>query len=163
MKASASSSLGYNPDRRAELLQGRGDPERHRNQLKPQPSKQREGLECRRYYLSCPLSLCLTVMTFAILSLVLLAACAVLAGDTVRLDSLVRQCSFMVDGIKFDLCPILGQQQEKGGWWLRSEKETPPTVTYNSYRLSLDGALRRNASIPEERQVRRSAQGCLDV
>lgn len=113
--------------------------------------------------ISHALSLCLTAMTLAILSLILLAACAVLAGDTVRLDSLIRQCSFMVDGIKFDLCPILGQQQEKGGWWLRNEKETPPTVTYNSYRLSLDGALRRNASIPEDRQVRRFAQGCLNV
>ena len=82
--------------------------------------------------------------------LVSLFAGLVLAGDTVRLDSLVGQCNFMVDGKRFNLCPLF---QEKTSFIAGYTKETPPTITSSWYRLSLNGPLGYNDSKPADYQV----------
>lgn len=105
----------------------------------------------------------LTAMSLLSLTLILAGLLAALAraGDTVRLDSLVAQCKFMVDGVEFDLCPALQKQKQEMGWtgaWsVGTLRETPPTVTSDWYRISLDGPLPLNSSKPASMQVRRIA------
>lgn len=94
------------------------------------------------------------------LYLVSLFAGVVLAGDTVHLDSLVQQCKFMVDGIAFDLCPLL-EKPQKEGMSVVFTRDTPPTVTSNWYKFSIDGPLARNESKPASMQVRRKCLRCL--
>ncbi|EKM53284.1 uncharacterized protein PHACADRAFT_210981 [Phanerochaete carnosa HHB-10118-sp] len=66
-----------------------------------------------------------------------------LAGDTVRLGSLIDQCQFMVDGHSFNLCPLF---QEKKVRFTGFTKETPPTITSSWYSISFDGSLPYNTS-----------------
>jgi hypothetical protein len=94
--------------------------------------------------------------TYLALSVVALLVGLVLAGDTVRLDSFAQQCEFMVDGNKFNLCPLL--KQESGLWSIGNTRNTPPTVTSSWYRISLDGPLARNASKPADMQVGRNCR-----
>ena len=92
-------------------------------------------------------------MSYATLAVyfVWLFAGLVLAGDTVRLDSLVNQCKFMVDGHHFDLCPLF---KEKTTYVTGYTKDTPPTITSSWYRISFNGALAYNDSKPADFQVR---------
>ncbi|GJE92492.1 hypothetical protein PsYK624_086460 [Phanerochaete sordida] len=90
-------------------------------------------------------------MSYATLAVyfVWLFAGLALAGDSVRLDSLINQCKFMVDGNSYDLCPLF---QEKKSFVVGFSKATPPTITSSWYRISFDGALAYNDSKPADFQ-----------
>ncbi|KAI0826676.1 hypothetical protein BC628DRAFT_251281 [Trametes gibbosa] len=67
-----------------------------------------------------------------------------------KLESLAQQCKFTLGGQQFDLCPIL--HGNDGGWSLESERKTPPTVTTSSYRISLQGPLKKVENTPQHEQ-----------
>lgn len=96
-------------------------------------------------------------LTLAVCLLCLLAG-LVRAGDTVRLDSLVDQCQFMVDGISYNLCPLV---QAKEPTIVGFTKETPPTVTSSWYRISFNGPLPYNDSKPADYQCPPGTWICL--
>ncbi|KAH8103336.1 hypothetical protein BXZ70DRAFT_720347 [Cristinia sonorae] len=95
----------------------------------------------------------LTVLLLALLALVV----AVLAAD----EEVAKHCKFTLEGQNFDLCPIIELGKEKGGWFVGSERQTPPTVTKMSYRISLSGPLPFNASIPSEIQCPEGTWICM--
>ncbi|KAH9849418.1 hypothetical protein C2E23DRAFT_935780 [Lenzites betulinus] len=67
-----------------------------------------------------------------------------------RLESLAKQCKFTLGNQRFDLCPVLDGND--GGWSFKSERKTPPTVTTSSYRISLQGPLKKDENAPQHEQ-----------
>lgn len=59
----------------------------------------------------------------------------------------------MVDGNKFDLCPLFDLQKHDG-WLLETEKPAPPSIMTNQYRLKIDGSLAKNETLEDNMQVR---------
>jgi hypothetical protein len=77
----------------------------------------------------------------------------VLAGEVVKLQSLLKQCEFVVDGNAFNLCAMLAHGNH-GSWNVRFERQTPPSVINGFYKLRLDGQLPKNESLADNMQVR---------
>lgn len=77
---------------------------------------------------------------------------AVSAGDVVNLDSLFTQCQFMVDGNKFNLCPMF-ERQKSEGWFIQYERRTPPSITTGQYRIMIDGKLPKDSGLEDKMQV----------
>ncbi|KAI0635105.1 hypothetical protein C8Q77DRAFT_1105856 [Trametes polyzona] len=71
-------------------------------------------------------------------------------GSFRRLDSLAKQCKFSLGSQQFDLCPIL--EGNDGGWTIETERRTPPTVTKTSFRISLQGPLKKEENVPQYEQ-----------
>ncbi|KAH9896810.1 hypothetical protein C8Q73DRAFT_687159 [Cubamyces lactineus] len=67
-----------------------------------------------------------------------------------RLESLEKQCKFVLGGQWFDLCPVL--EGNDGGWRLELELRTPPTITKTSYSIKLRGPLETDQSVPQYEQ-----------
>lgn len=93
--------------------------------------------------------------SFIVRAVLLLIATAtvVLGGDIVRLGSrLTDQCKFMVDGYKYDLCPLV--KYNGGIWTVEDVRQTPPSITSHQYRISFAGPLPKNESLTDDEQVR---------
>lgn len=68
-----------------------------------------------------------------------------------------RFCNVVLAGYEYDLCPIFDGKDARHppgvrGLWLK--EETPPTVKYTSYTISLKGPLAKNESRSDDLQVR---------
>lgn len=93
-------------------------------------------------------------MSFAYLTFFLSLVSAILAVSVLAADEEVaKHCRFTLEGQNFDLCPIFKAGKEAGGWTVVSERQTPPTVTKTQYKISFNGPLPRNDSLPSHIQV----------
>lgn len=70
-----------------------------------------------------------------------------------RLESLTKQCKFVLGGQQFDLCPVL--EGNEGGWTTEIERKTPPTLTKTSYQIALQGPLAKDKNATKYDQVSR--------
>ena len=61
-------------------------------------------------------------------------------------------CSFKLDSHDFDLCPLVASQTNPIE--ITVKEETPPTRTISTYRISVNGALKRDGTLPNDLQVR---------
>ena len=68
-----------------------------------------------------------------------------------RLKNLVDECAFTVAGTSFDLCPVVNGNE--GGWTVKTERRTPPTVTATEYRIDLKAPLKKDGEVPGHEQV----------
>ncbi|KAF9256379.1 hypothetical protein L218DRAFT_966382 [Marasmius fiardii PR-910] len=70
-------------------------------------------------------------------------------------------CSFNIENFKYDLCPLL--QSHTRHMKLTISEDTPPTLTRKTYEISLEGALKRDGTLPAELQCPGGTWICLTV
>ncbi|KAI0700287.1 hypothetical protein BC835DRAFT_444835 [Cytidiella melzeri] len=95
------------------------------------------------------------------LALMLFSARTVHAGDVVRLDSLISQCQFMVDGYAFNLCPLFASGRNSVGKVVKYERQTPPSTLTGTYRIRFEGELRKNEKLADNMQCPAGTTICL--
>ncbi|KAK7034674.1 hypothetical protein VNI00_012316 [Paramarasmius palmivorus] len=70
-------------------------------------------------------------------------------------------CSFTIQNLKYDICPLL--QSNIRHRKLSIPEETPPTLTTNTYEINLQGALKRDGTLPQDLQCPEGTWICLTV
>ncbi len=85
-------------------------------------------------------------------SLSLLASLAAAAAVEEPVGILAKQCKFALGDRHFDMCPVF--EGNEGGWTVSRERQTPPTVTKDEYRISFQGPLKRSKKIASDDHVR---------
>lgn len=78
----------------------------------------------------------------------------IVAGD-------VLQCSFHVGDFVFDLCPVV-KSHTFAPITISLQEDTPPTCTKSTYTISMNGALKRDGTLPAELQCPPGTWICLE-
>ncbi|KAF9049607.1 hypothetical protein BDZ89DRAFT_1126561 [Hymenopellis radicata] len=75
----------------------------------------------------------------------------------------VLQCSFHVGEFVFDLCPVVKSHSTSSPITVSLQEDTPPTRTKSTYTISVNGALKRDGTLPAELQCPPETWICLEV
>lgn len=78
-----------------------------------------------------------------------------LANHATAKDNRSLKCTFVVNQLEFDLCPLIDAHSTP--FEIIIDKDTPPTHTKHIYAVSLGGPLKRDMTLPAELQVRGSS------
>ncbi|GLB38918.1 putative autophagy-related protein 27 [Lyophyllum shimeji] len=84
-----------------------------------------------------------------------------LSVATTNLTASNLECTFAVNQLEFDLCPLLNARSAP--FDITFAEETPPTYTKHVYAVSFGGPLKRDGTLPAELQCPEGTQICLTV
>ncbi|KAI0075596.1 hypothetical protein K474DRAFT_1599538 [Panus rudis PR-1116 ss-1] len=98
-------------------------------------------------------------MFYALLLLVGALLALVYAQD----EGLDKRCQFTVDDQHFDLCPILGGDNAGKVITITQDRLTPPTTTKTEYKISLNGPLKRDGTLPSQYQCPEGTWICMTM